>query len=384
MGRWAATKHWVCLASRSFIICMTAFSRETGTRLPGTGWFVQALPVADADRLPRETNRSASPVLHVGRTSAVAADIVVGADGVASAVRQALCEQGVAANQSRFADRRPIVYRVLAIPTAEGDRTDLNYSARNDNVIVEALPNVEGSLLGVILFRPTDERIQGLNSGAEAKAVFQELFPEWPTPLIPDHEWEAFARRRTRELPQFAFAGPQLSLDGKSCLLGDAIHSVKPFFGLGLNSGFEDISVLDECLEEAGCDPHEALQLYSRRRAPEAKCLVECQRRFDQPTDLRFALAFVLPLVLDSIFSKALPAIFGPSILALFQDGELSFTAARRRKRRDRALQVLLLLGFLSVSAIAAGGAVRLVCHLLRRAAPHHALAWLHLHHELL
>ncbi|OLQ13304.1 Kynurenine 3-monooxygenase [Symbiodinium microadriaticum] len=228
------------------------------------------------------------------------ADIVMGADGVASAVRKALCQQGVAANQSRFADRRPIVYRVLAIPAAEGDRTDLNYSARNDNVIVEALPNVEGSLLGVILFRPTDERIQGLKSGAGAKAVFQELFPEWPTPLIPDDEWEAFARRRTRELPQFAFAGPQLSLDGKSCLLGDAIHSVKPFFGLGLNSGFEDISVLDDCLDEAGCDPHEALQLYSRRRAPEAKCLVECQRRFDQPTDLRFALAFVLPLVLGT------------------------------------------------------------------------------------
>ncbi|CAE7536836.1 kmo [Symbiodinium natans] len=290
-------------------------------------------------------------------------------------------------------DRRPIVYRVMAIPTAEDDRTDLNYSARNDNaswqallkdVIVEALPNVEGSLLGVILFRPTDDRIQGLKSGAEAKAVFQELFPEWPTPLIPDEEWEAFAKRRTRELPQFAFAGPQLSLDGKCCLLGDAIHSVKPFFGLGLNSGFEDISVLDDCLEETSSDPSRALQLYSRRRASQARCLVECQRRFDQPTDLRFALAFVLPLVLDSIFSKILPSVFAPSILALFQDGELSFTAARWRKRRDRALQVLLILGVFSLSVLAARGTVRIVCHLLKRAAPHHALAWLHLHHEML
>jgi len=32
-------------------------------------------------------------------------------------------------------------------------------------VIVEALPNVEGNLLGVVLFRPTDERIEGLKSG---------------------------------------------------------------------------------------------------------------------------------------------------------------------------------------------------------------------------
>ena len=45
-------------------------------------------------------------------------------------------------------------------------------------VIVEALPNVEGSLLGVILFRPTDDRIQGLKTGLGACALpssFQAL-----------------------------------------------------------------------------------------------------------------------------------------------------------------------------------------------------------------
>ena len=37
--------------------------------------------------------------------------------------------------------------------------------ASHAEVIVEALPNVEGNLLGVVLFRPTDERIEGLKSG---------------------------------------------------------------------------------------------------------------------------------------------------------------------------------------------------------------------------
>lgn len=32
---------------------------------------------------------------------------------------------------------------------------------------MEALPNAEGDLLGVVLFRPTDERIEGLKSGAD-------------------------------------------------------------------------------------------------------------------------------------------------------------------------------------------------------------------------
>ena len=30
-------------------------------------------------------------------------------------------------------DRRPIVYRVLAIPTGKDDSTELNYSVRKDN-----------------------------------------------------------------------------------------------------------------------------------------------------------------------------------------------------------------------------------------------------------
>jgi len=271
------------------------------------------------------------------------ADVVIGADGVASSVRSALVRAGVPANPTRFEDRRPIVYRILAIPVPEGERTDLNYSARSGGIIVEALPNVEGQLLGVVLYKPTDERMQDLKSGAEAKALFEELFPEWPTPLINDAEWEAFAGRKTRQLPQFAFSGPELSLGGSVCLVGDAIHSVKPFFGLGLNSGFEDISVLDECLEEAGDDFVSALPLYSMRRAPQAECLVRLQRRFDQPTDLRFALAFVLPIVLDSIFHKMLPSVFAPGTLALCQDGEFSFTQIRRRKFRDRVAQAIVL-----------------------------------------
>ena len=42
---------------------------------------------------------------------------------------------------------------------------------------MEALPNVEGSLLGVILFRPTDERIQGSSASqsCDSSSVLETL-----------------------------------------------------------------------------------------------------------------------------------------------------------------------------------------------------------------
>ena len=33
-------------------------------------------------------------------------------------------------------------------------------------------------------------------------------------------------------------------------MLGDSIHTVKPYFGLGVNSALEDVCVLDACLDE--------------------------------------------------------------------------------------------------------------------------------------
>ena len=40
------------------------------------------------------------------------------------------------------------------------------------------------------------------------------------------------------------------NLDSSVCLLGDAAHGIVPFFGQGMNSGFEDCSLLINILEK--------------------------------------------------------------------------------------------------------------------------------------
>lgn len=41
----------------------------------------------------------------------------------------------------------------------------------------------------------------------------------------------------------------------RAVILGDAAHSMVPFFGQGLNCGLEDVRVLDVILREVGVDP---------------------------------------------------------------------------------------------------------------------------------
>mmetsp|Transcript_3062 Transcript_3062/g.7356 ORF Transcript_3062/g.7356 Transcript_3062/m.7356 type:complete len:155 (+) Transcript_3062:954-1418(+) len=126
-------------------------------------------------------------------------------------------------------------------------------------------------------------------------------------------------------------------------LLGDAIHTVKPFFGLGVNSAFEDIVVLSKCLDEGKGDMSRACSQFSRVRGPEAVALVELSRGWDMK-GFRGAMKFVIPIILDATFGKIFPFLFRPNTLSWIQNPDRSFTQVRRRKRWDNTVQVSMLM----------------------------------------
>ena len=159
-------------------------------------------------------------------------------------------------------------------------------------------------------------------------------------------------------LPVFRFAGPRLHRGASTVVLGDAVHSVKPYFGLGVNSAFEDVAALGDALDEE-TTLGGATAAFSAKRAAEARVLVELSRSFDRRGLAGFA-TFIGPIIMDAIFGK-LPIVgklFAPNTLALLQNPEYTYAMVRWRKRADRAVQLALL------AAIGTG-----VGALLRRAA---------------
>ena len=198
-----------------------------------------------------------------------------------------------------------------------------------------------------------------------ARKYFDEYLPQFSgfisTPRSP-----ASSRPPSR-LPVFRFAGPRLHRGASTVVLGDAVHSVKPYFGLGVNSAFEDVAALGDALDEE-TTLGGATAAFSAKRAAEARVLVELSRSFDRRGLAGFA-TFIGPIIMDAIFGK-LPLVgklFAPNTLALLQNPEYTYAMVRWRKRADRAVQ-LALLAAIGTGVGALPGAAAVVALVPRRA----------------
>jgi len=327
---------------------------------------------------------------------------VVGAEGATrrNAVLSAMDGDG-GVRVTRYADTNPRVYKTIPIDLPEPEfRSDLNYSARTkDGVALECLPTKEGMLVGILLVKPGDAKTCAiLESKHKLREYFDTQFPMF-APYVSDENLARMAKRRLSALPTFSHAGGEsahrvdtsllassdaqntkkggkdaLELElGGACLLGDSIHTVKPYFGLGVNSAFEDVCVLDACLDEiaeiaAGDATGDiswtsALPLFSARRAADAKALVDISRGFDGGF-----LTFVLPLILDGVFHKALPNVFMPNTIQMLQKEDWTFSRVARRKRAERVAQVAILSTLLAAVAWLVGKAAKAAFGAIARA----------------
>lgn len=282
-------------------------------------------------------------------------DLVVGADGVNSTLVQSLQEQSEGrCKMTRYEDRNARVYRTIPLDVSgTGWGAEYNYSFRSaEGPVLEALPTKEGLMIGLVLFEPSDRELAEVSTFEEADRLLTRLFPDL-RPTMTDEAVKRFALQPVSKLPRFAVSGPELH-SGTGVLVGDAVHTVKPYFGLGVNSAFEDVAVLGKCLDLAHEDVPAALQHYSRTHAKNAQALVRMSRQADGGF-----VQFVLPIILDSLFSKALPRVFSPSTIRMLQRADLSFSQVAGIKRRDRALQVALIAAALAVAAKAVQAALR-------------------------
>jgi kynurenine 3-monooxygenase len=197
-------------------------------------------------------------------------DIIIGADGAFSSIRGAM----------QFTDRYDYSqdyidhgYKEFTIPAGKGgeflmEKNALHIWPRESYMLI-ALPNTDGSFTCTLFFPfEGNPSFNSLDNPNDFFAFFKKTFPD-AIPLMPS-------------LLQELKENPTSSLLTIRCypwtiqntvLIGDAAHGIVPFYGQGMNAGFEDCRILNNLLNDIGDDWGTVLSEFQQIRKPDTDAI---------------------------------------------------------------------------------------------------------------
>ncbi len=260
---------------------------ETAAATPGVELVFEAKCV-DAD-LEDHARPAAIFEFADGRRERVEADLVVGADGAFSAMRESMRRT----SQFDFSQSWLAAgYKELSFPPAENESGPHGRFRLEPNALhvwphggsmMIALPNADGSFTGT-LFWPFegDHSFASLDgaSDEEILAFFRTYYPD-AVPHMPTlvEDWRnnptsGLVTMRCRPWHR-----------GRGVLLGDAAHAIVPFYGQGANASFEDVEALVDALAAHPSDLDAAIAAYEEERIRNANAIADLA--LDQFIDMR-------------------------------------------------------------------------------------------------
>ena len=202
------------------------------------------------------------------------ASLIFGADGAFSAAR--LQHQ---LQHDKFDYHQYYIdcgYKELTIPpTSAGDfAMDVNALhiwPRKDYMLI-ALPNLDKTFTCTLFFPFSgDASFSTLDTKEKVETFFNTTFPD-AVPLMPNFREEFFNNPTSSLVTVKCYPWVR---DDRFALIGDAAHAIVPFFGQGMNCGFEDCRVLDELIDKHGGDWTEILEDYQQLRKPDADAIAD-------------------------------------------------------------------------------------------------------------
>lgn len=261
--------------------------------------------------------------------------LIIGADGAFSAVRNAMQKF---MDMDFSLDTLEHSYKELQIhPGPNGGhqlyKNALHIWPRKQFMLI-ALPNLDGSFT-VTLFLATEGDIsfQYLKDKETIEAFFSDYFPD-ALPLIPDLA-EQFSKNPTSFLGTI-HCKPWVYQD-KIMLIGDAAHAIVPFYGQGMNAGFEDCRILMELIKKnQGLSWDTILNEFQQERKENADAIAELAlRNFLEMRDDVADEKFLLRKKIEAGIHKRFPDYLPLYTMVTFSD--LSYKKALEKGNKQKA-----------------------------------------------
>jgi kynurenine 3-monooxygenase len=257
--------------------------------------------------------------------------LIVGADGAYSSVRNAF------QLSDRFNYAQHYIehgYKELTIPAGADGKFLLEKNALHiwprESFMLIALPNLDGSFT-CTLFSPFNGPLSfdTIRSKEDVLSFFKKYFPD-VIPLMPTL-LEDFVSNPTSSLVTI-HAWPWYK--NNSLLMGDAAHGIVPFYGQGMNAGFEDCRVLNELLDNLHDDWEKVLPQFQNLRKPDTDAIAQLALdNFVEMRDLVDEASFILRKKIEARLHQLYPEKWIPLYSMVTFNEDMRYSEAQEKGR---------------------------------------------------
>ncbi|MFM8281276.1 MAG: FAD-dependent oxidoreductase [Bacteroidota bacterium] len=277
-----------------------------------------------------------------GTSSIIESDCIIATDGAYSAVREVLQKTDRFNYQQFYIEHG---YKELHIPADMSGAFKMEKHALHiwprKHYMMIALPNMDGSFTCTLFFPfEGNPSFASLQTDEQIMSFFAEQFPDamemMPT-LLEDFRTNPVSSLVTVKAFPWAYKD-------KILLMGDAAHAIVPFFGQGMNAGFEDCRVFDEMLDSHTSDDWTSLfHAYELARKPNGDAIAELAlNNFIEMRDLVADPEFLRRKKAERMLSDMFPDTFHTAYSMVTFNHMPYAEALRRGKLNDSIIDAML------------------------------------------
>ena len=267
----------------------------------------------------------------------IAFDHLVGADGAFSAVRSAMQVTERYDYAQHYLEHG---YKELHIPSSlTGDfvmeKNALHIWPRESFMMI-ALPNPGGSFTCTLFF-PFEgpASFSALRDDQQILRFFNEVFPD-AVKYMPDlcNDYHTHPTGSLVTIQCFPW------VRNKTLLIGDAAHAIVPFYGQGMNAGFEDCRILNQLLDENDDQWELALGAFQSQRKEDADAIARLAiSNFVEMRDLVADPEFLLRKKIEASLHERYPDKWIPLYsMVTFHDNTRYSQALRMGQKQEKIM----------------------------------------------
>jgi kynurenine 3-monooxygenase len=263
-------------------------------------------------------------------------DRLYGTDGAFSAVRARMQATDRFDYSQAYLEHG---YKELNIPAAPGggfrmEKNALHIWPRGTYMLI-ALPNLDGSFTCTLFFPfEGDRSFSTLDTPAKVTAFFKEVFPD-AVELMPTLEHD-FIHNPTSSLCIVRCRPWHIS--DRVLLVGDAAHAIVPFYGQGMNAGFEDCTVFDRLADSLWHDRVAMFRAFTEERKPNGDAIAELAlRNFIEMRDLVADPRFILRKKIEKAMHQHSPKRWVP-LYSMVTFSHIPYSDALKEGQRQDAV----------------------------------------------